>query len=741
MNFNLSGITSNSRCLNTVNFGRDICSDVLQATGREWLVTNGIGGYGGGTLSGILTRCYHGLLVAALKPPLARTLLLTKLDETVHYQSTYYPLSCDRWTGGTTTGHGYRNLESFCLVGSIPTWYYACADALLEKCIWMEPGENTTYVRYRLLRASGPLSISIKAIVNYRDHHGVTRSVTDGQTWQIKTRSHPRGLKVQAFDQATPFYLLADKGQLMPVNKWYQDYFLTTEKYRGLAHVEDHFHAATLRTTLAPGGSVTVVASTQPTPNLTAQSALATRVQYEHTLLERFASVQTEVSEDIFAEVSEDIAGDISEDIAGDISSGIFAGASADDANSADDAKEISAAVRSPEKIPQPIQPPIPPYIQQLVLAADQFIVSRATPETPHGKTIIAGYPWFGDWGRDTMIALPGLTLVTGRADIAGPILRTFAQYLDQGMLPNAFPEANDTPGYNTVDAILWYFEAIRAYVETTQDLSLLRELFPALQAVIDWHIRGTRYRIQLDPTDGLLYAGEPGEQLTWMDAKVDDWVVTPRIGKPVEINALWCNALMCMAIFAEQLGEPEDEYAKRAIDVFDGFEKFWQADVGYCYDVIEGPNGHDTALRPNQIFAVSLAYAPPLSPQRQKAIVDACAQQLLTSHGLRSLWQSDADYVGVYGGDRYKRDGAYHQGTVWSWLIGPFIQAHLKVYKNPDLARTFLTPFAHHLSAGCVGTISEIFDGDAPFAPRGAYAQAWSVAEVLRAWQLIEKF
>ncbi|MGB7250495.1 MAG: amylo-alpha-1,6-glucosidase [Phormidesmis sp.] len=681
------------RVSSSVVLGRAICSDLAQGEQREWLITNGIGGYGCGTLAGTLTRCYHGLLVAALKPPLGRTLLLTKLDETVQYQRSAYPLSCDRWAGGTLTGYGYRYLERFHLEGTTPVWTYACADALLEKRIWMQPGENTTYIQYTLRRASAPFSLSLKAIINYRDHHSVTHSSHQGQSWPIQTQPYSKGLKVHVFEQATPFYLFANKGQLLPANKWYQHYLLTTEQYRGLTHLDDNFHAATLRTTLSPGESLTFVASTQTMPNLEGEAAFAQREQYERDLLSK--------AENIYGTQS-------------------------------------------------------PPWIKQLVLAADQFVVDRAILEASKtseavvntdsnvdktvGKTVIAGYPWFGDWGRDTMIALPGLTLATGRPEIARPILRTFSRYLSQGMLPNAFPEANDTPGYNTVDAILWYFEAFRAYVETTQDLELLAELFPALEAVIDWHIRGTRYNIRIDSGDGLLYAGEPGAQLTWMDAKVDDWVVTPRVGKPVEINALWHNALVCMERFAQQLGQPGDRYTVLARQTASSFAKFWQAEAGYCYDVIDGPNGHESALRPNQLFAVSLPFAPPLSAQQQRAIVDTCAQQLLTSHGVRSLTPTHPDYVGIYGGDRVQRDGAYHQGTVWAWLIGPFIQAHLKVYRDPDLASTFLAPLANHLNAGCVGTLSEIFDADTPFVPRGAFAQAWSVAEVLRLWQLIER-
>ena len=323
-----------------------------------------------------------------------------------------------------------------------------------------------------------------------------------------------------------------------------------------------------------------------------------------------------------------------------------------------------------------------------MVLAADQFIATRTTApslekkseetteesskETTEkkveasGKTIIAGYPWFGDWGRDTMIALPGLTLATGRPDIARPILRTFASYLSQGMLPNAFPEANDSPGYNTVDAIFWYFESIRAYITATDDIELLEELFSALEEVIDWHLRGTRYNIHLDQTDGLIYAGEDGAQLTWMDAKVDDRVVTPRIGKPIEINALWHNALLCMAEFCDRLSQPKSDYLELAKFCANSFPKFWNASLGHCYDTIDGPDGNDASLRPNQLFAVSLTYAPPLSKQQQKSIVDTCAQQLLTSYGLRSLSPSHPNYIGKYGGDRTQRDGAYHQGTTW---------------------------------------------------------------------------
>jgi predicted glycogen debranching enzyme len=371
-----------------------------------------------------------------------------------------------------------------------------------------------------------------------------------------------------------------------------------------------------------------------------------------------------------------------------------------------------------------------------LVLAADQFIVSRSLPDNPDGKTIIAGYHWFTDWGRDTMISLPGLTLSTGRPEIARSILRTFAQYVSRGMLPNQFPDDGTPPAdseYNTVDATLWYFEAIRAYYDSTGDDRLLNELFPVLAEIVDWHRRGTRYNIHLDPQDGLIYAGQEGVQLTWMDGKVGDWVVTPRIGKPVEINALWYNALRTMAKFARQLKQPDREYEAMAESALKGFDRFWNPNLGYCFDVIDTPAGDDASLRPNQIFAVSLPQSP-LNPTQQRSVVEACGRSLLTPYGLRSLSPDDPQYRGEYRGDSWHRDGAYHQGTVWGWLIGPFVLAHLRVFHDRDRARQLLEPLFYHLLDAGLGTISEIFDGNAPMKPKGCIAQAWSVAEFLRA-------
>ena len=665
------------------DFGREVCGDLPAATKREWLVTNGIGGFASGTIANVLTRRYHGLLMAALRPPLGRTLLLAKLDETAEYDGIYaesgrfYPLYTNRWEDGTVDGNGHVYLNRFHLEGTTPVWTFSLANALLEKRIWMQPGANVTYVQYRLTRATGPLSLSIKALVNCRDYHATTIINNWDPEMEAMTVAGGNGLRIRMFNEAAPFYLFSDRAEITPQFDWYEDLFLSVEEYRGQRDVsEDHIYAAQLQVALQQGETFTIVAGTDASPNLDSAAAYDQRRDYERDLLERAAGLRSNAQ----------------------------------------------------TKLPRPLE--------QLVLAADQFVVSRPSAADPDGKSIIAGYHWFSDWGRDTMIALPGLTLTTGRPEVAAGVLRTYAQFVDQGMLPNRFPDAGETPEYNTVDATLWYFIALREYMAATNDTALLRELFPVLVDIIDWHRRGTRYSIHVDPADGLLYAGEEGVQLTWMDVKIDDWVVTPRTGKQVEINALWYNALRIMQEFAARLGEDAAEYAESAERVRTNFARFWDAKAGYCYDVIGGPDGDDLSLRPNQLLAVSLPHTP-LTAGQQRSVVDTCARHLLTSHGLRSLSPDDRAYTGQYSGDRRKRDAAYHQGTVWGWLIGPFVGAHLRVYQDMAAARAWLEPLLHHLIDHGVGSVSEIFEGDAPYAPRGCIAQAWSVAEVLRAWQM----
>jgi predicted glycogen debranching enzyme len=373
-------------------------------------------------------------------------------------------------------------------------------------------------------------------------------------------------------------------------------------------------------------------------------------------------------------------------------------------------------------------------FARDLSAAADQYIVSGGDR-----KTVIAGYHWFGDWGRDTMIALPGLTLLTGKHDIARSILGAFARSVDQGMLPNRFPDGGEAPEYNTVDATLWFFEAVRAFLACTGDLEFVRnDFYPVLEDIIAWHVRGTRYGIKVDPI-GLLASGEPGVQLTWMDAKVGDWIVTPRRGKPVEIQALWYNALCimeeCARKFDDEVGQKR--YRNMATAASGAFNRlFWNEKLSCLYDVVDG--SPDPSIRPNQIFAVSLTHGM-LSQERARNVVEKVQEHLLTPYGLRTLAPSDPQYRGRYTGDPISRDGAYHQGTVWPWLLGPFITAYVKINGGTDAARSqaaqWLAPLKGHLTDAGLGHISEVFDGDAPHRPGGCIAQAWSAAEILRAY------
>jgi len=656
-----------------VSLGQDSCGELDVAERREWLVANGRGSYASGTVANMLTRSYHGLLVAALSPPLGRTVMLVKTDTTITYRGSSYDLFANRWSDGAVVPAGHTLIERFWLDGTIPVWRFACGDALVEQRIWMEPGADTTYVQYRMVKARESAIFSIKAIVDYRDFHGRTGA----SHWATTYEMIDQGMRITAIPGARSLILRAGAGDISIANQWYYGFDLARERERGLQDREDHLHAVTFHADVKPGENLILVASTDETarPDST---ALDRRRDYETALLDTWSSTRPEGE--------------------------------------------------SP-----------PAWVSQLVLAADQFIVARPTEVATDGRTVIAGYHWFGDWSRDTMISLPGLTLVTGRPTIASNILQTFSRYISQGMLPNRFPDQAETLMYNTVDATLWYFEAIRAYYESTGDDNFLKRIFPILDDIIIQHIRGTRYHIKVDQADGLLYAGEPGVQLTWMDAIVDGQVVTARIGKPVEVNALWYNALVSMAHFAARVGQPVVTYRDLAANALTGFERFWNPAAGYCFDVLDGPAGNEDRLRPNQILAVALP-ASPLPADRQRAVVDACERFLLTSAGLRSLDPADPDYHGTYGGDQFHRDSAYHQGTVWGWLSGPFIQAYLRVHGNVDRAESFLWPYIDLVRAMGLGSLSEIAEGDPPMRPVGCIAQAWSVAEALRAWDLVQQ-
>ncbi len=705
----------------TIEFGRDLCNQLSQASAREWLVTNGIGGYACGTVADLLTRRYHGLLVAALKPPVERQLMLAKLDATVDYGGRRYVLSANRWASGIVDPQGYMQLERFHLEGTVPVWTYALGRARLEKRIWMAQGQNRTYIRYSLLQSKTSAQITLKAMVNDRDHHH--NSHKGGLNWEPSTEVIPKGICWRATPAGAALALrVMERGAWFEsTENWHQDYELSLERDRGLDAQEDHLHAATITAQLLPGHSLTLVAE-----------AVSTAAQFQALRdPQEGGSIDSQTHlKDVLEQQNDQ------------------------DAELLTRCLTSSAYSLGPEQFP-------PAWIGQLMLAANQFIVQRKIGSAVEpGLSVIAGYPWFSDWGRDSMISLPGLFAHDPAA--AKPILQTFARYVDQGMLPNTFPEHSDdsdpdvaptrSAQYNTVDATLWYFEAVRWYYAATRDDALISELFPVLADIIQWHQQGTRHGIRLDE-DGLLYAGETGVQLTWMDAKVmgnsegspeeqADWVVTPRIGKPVEVNALWYNALLVMWQLARRLDKPHGLYRELAQKTHQGFQRFWNGEAGYCYDVIDGPNGNDDALRPNQLFALALPLnsrhrASLLTPDQEKAVVDICQAELLTPMGLRTLDSNHPDYRDHHSGTVRQRDGAYHQGTVWGWLIGPFVQAHLKVYQDKAQARAFLGGLESHVATSCVGTLGEIFDGDAPHGPKGAFAQAWTVAEVLRAWAL----
>ncbi len=662
-----------------VHLPADECREPRVALQREWLVTNGVGGFGLGTVAGGLTRRYHGLLVAALRPPLGRTLLVAKCDEVAEVAGRSYKLATNVWRDGVEEPAGCRLLEGFDLVLGVPTWTYGFAGVQLVRRVWMEPGANCTYLQYEFNAAPGELRLTGRFLVNYRDYHRLTRA--DG--WQMRVVRTAEGLRVDAFGGAVPVRLSClDQGAQAtwtPEHTWYRDFSLLAERERGFDFLEDHLSVGTWTITLKPGQTVTFAAAAESVGDAAAQdsghaldsaSALARRQGHSH---ERLKAAGSPVS-------------------------------------------------------PAGLAPPI----AQLVLAADQFVVDRRVKERP-GHTVIAGYPWFADWGRDTMISLPGLTLATGRADIARQILQTWAQFVDRGMIPNRFPDEGERPEYNSVDAALWFLWAIDQYVRATGDQTTLAQLFPVMADMVHWFRRGTRFGIQVDD-DGLVYAGQDDTNLTWMDAKHGDYAFTPRVGKPVELSALWYDALLNMADFAARLGQPATDYQRWAGETRASFARFWNPARQCCFDVIDGPRGNDGSLRPNQIFAVALEHSP-LSHAQQLMIVNECERALLTPFGLRTLAASEPQYHPRYEGGPAQRDAAYHQGAVWGWLLGPFVIAHYRVHGDQARARALLEGMFANLRSGAVGSLSEIFDAEPPHTPRGCPAQAWTVAETLRAW------
>ena len=658
----------------SIRFTRAICGDLGQAERREWWIANGLAGYAAGTIAGSLTRRYHGLLIAPVASPLGRRLILAKADATLIDGAHSWPLFTNRWKSGDIAPAGHVWIRSFHLDYSVPVWTYEVGGRQVEARIWMEPGAHTVYAVWLLQPGADPPEdgLSLRVTLLANDRDHHGTTSVGGFDPDIRVAGESLLVANAGLFSLT---IRASGGEVVPKRDWYRNFDLPVEAERGLESTDSHLCVGEVTMPLTTGQWCGIVASLESEPSVNLASALRRRLDHDRATLAT--------------------------------------------------ARASSPAMRQ-----------APAWVARLALAADAFLFSRPLPSVADGQSVIAGYPWFGDWGRDTMISLPGLALATGRSDTARRILKTFASFVSQGMLPNVFPGPGDRPEYNTADASLWFFEAWRAYFDATADLAAIGEAFPVLSDMIEWHRKGTRYGIAVDRADGLLKAGAAGVQLTWMDAKVGDWVVTPRIGKPVEINALWHNALRIMSAFAARLAQP-DRFSALADTAERSFARFVRADGEGLYDVIDGPDGDDASIRPNQIFAVSLPHSP-LSADDQARVVAVCRHHLLTAFGLRSLAPGSPAYHPRYGGVVRDRDGGYHQGPVWAWLLGPFALAAYRVSGDATAAKAMLEAISDTMVDQAVGTIGEIFDGDPPHHPRGAPAQAWSVACTLDAWRLL---
>ena len=648
---------------------------------REWLVTNGLGGYASGTVAGVVTRRYHALLVAGLPAPFGRFVMLNHLLERVRLPDRRVVwLGDEDEVAGTNAADRPDHLVEFRLELGLPVWVYRLGEAEVEKRVLMPFAQNTVHVTYRLLRGTDSIRLALRPSVQFRPHEGPVGEVP-ARAYKLSAYQHCYELSAGEDLPVLRMTLRGSRAALTLDERGVAAVPYEMEKSRGYQDIGSLWSPGYFRADLTAEEPITFVGSTEGWDTIQAMSP-GDATRSEHERRERLLSIAGKTAEtDLAAE---------------------------------------------------------------LVLAADQFIITpagradeaaRARAAGEEVRTMIAGYHWFTDWGRDTMIGLDGLTLQTGRYREAAYILRTFAHYIRDGLIPNMFPDGSKEGLYHTADASLWFFHAVRRFLRTTNDRETLRVLLPTLFDIVDHHLRGTRFGIGVDPRDGLLVQGAEGYQLTWMDAKVDDWVVTPRRGKAVEINALWYNALCCLDSWAraerDDRGAGLAAAAERARQSFN--ERFWYQDGGYLYDVVDGEQGDDPACRPNQILAMSLDF-PVLEASRWETVLEVVRTRLLTPFGLRSLAPGHPDYKAKYDGDLRSRDAAYHQGTVWAWLIGPYIDAWLRVHPGDRRgARALLDGFDRHLSDACVGSISEIFDAERPYTPRGCIAQAWSVAEVLR--------
>ena len=647
---------------------------------REWIVTNGLGGYASGTVGGLNTRRYHGTLVAALPNPLGRIVMLNRVQECVFVGDRVVRLDAEERTDGLHA-QAVAHLAEFRLEAGLPVWRYVVGPVQIEKRLLMVYGQNTVQVRYMLVGGDAPVRLELAPAVHFRSYEG-----------SVGSALHDRHFMADEGDHIT---IAADRTMpCLRMNVYGQDstFELRRRRIDGIVYSLERARGYDFEGALWSPGHFRVM--------LTRERAVALVASAE----------------------SWDIASVMP----------------------AEDAPQIERERRRRLLALAPVTS-THDIAAELVLAADQFLITpagrhaeatRARAVGDEVRTVIAGYHWFTDWGRDTMISLEGLTLVTGRHREAGFILRTFARYVRDGLIPNMFPDGSNEGLYHTADATMWFFHAVDRYLQTTGDRDTLLLVLPVLRSIIQAHVAGTRFGIGMDARDGLLREGAEGYQLTWMDAKVEDWVVTPRRGKPVEINALWYNALCLFAGWLEDFGHADEarEITERAQQVRHSFNaRFWYEQGGYLFDVVDGPEGDSTEFRPNQLFAFSLRY-PVLDPSRWKPVLDQVRERLVTPVGLRSLAPGSAGYRAKYDGDLRARDAAYHQGTVWGWLVGAWIDAYVRVHPEDRAgARRFLDGMIGALSTFGVGTIAEIFDAEEPYTPRGCIAQAWSVAETLR--------
>ena len=646
---------------------------------REWAVTNGIGGYAGSSMIGAHSRTHQGYLIASLHAPIERYLVFSKINETVTVgtKTVSFETSQHRASGKTVYAEGQKFLTSFIYDGSV-LYAYETDNFSFKKHITLKRNANVCAVSYELTAGDSDCTFTLTPLFNYREH---------------SESSTPDTLKFETFTEDRAFYLVPEKNKDIAIR------FQTSEgTFSERETVYDIDMQLQIEVDLETDGldchycpvdlSIAVPANTTKKVSILCSIGDVNERPAPVSATEAFSILEENAR--CHAELFE------------------------------------KAGYRDS-------------FANQLVLASDQFLTYR---ESTKMMTVLAGLPWFTDWGRDTMIAFTGLTLCAKRFKEAEEILLTFARYIRHGIVPNMFPDDNMPPLYNTVDASLWYFYAVYQYLHynpaAEAEAFVKEQIFPHLKEIISAYEKGTDFSIYMED-DGLIHAGSGLDQITWMDVRVGDWVATPRHGKPVEINALWYNALRIMESLCEKFDEDASAYRTRANQVKESFNaKFWDSSNQCLFDVVDGDEPDDH-IRPNQIYAVSLPFSL-LPEEQEKAVVALVEKELFVGCGLRSLAPDHPDYHGIYCGALAKRDAAYHQGTAWGFLLGGFFSAYMKVNHHSSSAAEnavrMLEPVRKHLTdSGCIGSISEIFDGDAPHNPRGCYAQAWSVGEVLRCY------